>query len=211
VGLAPRFGGLGGRMSRWVLAGVGVILWSLASGASGLATGYVVLLLTRCCVGVGEAAYGPVAPGIISDLYPVSRRGSVLAWFYVAIPVGSALGFVLGGLVAATAWGWRGAFLVVVVPGLLLGLGCFRMPEPPRAQPDRPGQTGTGNPRSWRDYRVLWQTPSYVLVPLGMLAMTFVLGGVGAFMPTYVYDREARFALTPAALERFEEKAHPPA
>jgi MFS family permease len=108
--LAPLFGWLGDRTSRWLLAGVGVVLWSLATGASGLATGFVVLLLTRCCVGVGEAAYGPVAPGIISDLYPVSRRGSVLAWFYVAIPVGSALGFVIGGLVADTAWGWRGAF-----------------------------------------------------------------------------------------------------
>src|SRR5204862_68546 len=66
-------------------------------------------------------------------------------------------------------------------------------------------------PRSRRDYRVLWQTPSSVLDTLGMLAMTFVLGGVGAFMPTYVYEREARFALTPAALDRFEEKANPPA
>src|SRR6185436_4410286 len=187
---------------------VGVMLWSLASGASGLATSFLVLLLTRCCVGVGEAAYGPVAPGIIADLYPVSRRGSVLAWFYVAIPVGSALGFVLGGLLAATAWGWRGAFLVVVAPGLLLGLWCFRMPEPRRGQVDR---AGTATPRSWRDYRVLWQTPSYVLDTLGMLAMTFVLGGVAAFMPTYVYEREARFALTPAALERFEEKTQPPA
>ena len=50
------------------------------------------LLVTRLLVGVGEAGYGPAAPTIISDLYPVSRRGAVLAWFYAAIPVGSALG-----------------------------------------------------------------------------------------------------------------------
>jgi MFS family permease len=202
--LAPVFGWFGDRMNRWVLVGVGVILWSLATGASGLALSYLMLLLTRCLVGIGEAAYGPVAPGIISDLYPVARRGSVLAWFYSAIPVGSALGYVMGGAVAKTAWGWRGAFLVVVIPGILLGLWALRMPEPPRGQVDR---ATTHRPRSWKDFKVLLQTHSYVLNTLGMTAMTFVLGGVGAFMPTYVYEREGRFALTAAAIERFAERA----
>ena len=55
-----------------------------------------------------------------------------MAWFYMAIPVGSALGFVIGGLVADTSLGWRGAFQVVVLPGLILGAICFFMKEPPR-------------------------------------------------------------------------------
>ncbi len=93
---APVFARLAERTSRWMLIGIGVILWSLASGASGLAATFVALLLTRCLVGVGEAAYGPVAPVIISDLYPVQVRGQVLAWFYMAIPVGSALGLCSG-------------------------------------------------------------------------------------------------------------------
>src|SRR5439155_19147327 len=97
------------RFSRWLLIGVGVILWTLASGASGLATGYTALLITRCFVGVGEAAYGPVAPTILSDLYPAAKRGQILAWFYMAIPVGSALGYILGGAVQSH-WGWRSAF-----------------------------------------------------------------------------------------------------
>ena len=97
---APVFARLAERTSRWLLVGVGVILWSLASGASGMAMTFVALLLTRCLVGVGEAAYGPVAPTIIADLYPVRIRGQVLAWFYMAIPVGSALGYVFGGWVA---------------------------------------------------------------------------------------------------------------
>ena len=97
---APLFGKLAERYSRWALVGVGVILWSLASGASGLAAGFGLLLLTRCFVGVGEAAYGPVAPALIADFYPVQKRGQVLAWFYMAIPVGSALGFVLGDQIA---------------------------------------------------------------------------------------------------------------
>ena len=93
---SPVFARLAERTSRWLLIGIGVILWSLASGASGLAMSFVALLLTRCLVGVGEAAYGPVAPAMIADLYPVAVRGRVLAWFYMAIPVGSALGYVLG-------------------------------------------------------------------------------------------------------------------
>src|SRR5262245_28561812 len=91
--LAPVFGWLGDKRPRWALVGIGVIVWSLASGGSGLATTYVMLLLTRCLVGIGEAAYGPVAPAMLSDLYPERKRGQVLAFFYMAIPVGSALGF----------------------------------------------------------------------------------------------------------------------
>ena len=97
---SPLFGWLGDRISRWMLVAVGVILWSLASGGSGLATTFTILLITRCFVGIGEAAYGPVAPTILSDLYPVAIRGRILSWFYLAIPVGSALGYVVGGQIA---------------------------------------------------------------------------------------------------------------
>src|SRR5205085_4349401 len=86
--LSPLFGWLADRMSRWLLVAIGITVWTLASGGSGLATTFAIIFITRCFVGVGEAAYGPVAPTVISDLYPVQRRGSVLAWFYVAIPVG---------------------------------------------------------------------------------------------------------------------------
>src|SRR5437016_7859655 len=86
---APIFGWLADRMSRWLLVGVSVILWSLASGGSGLAATFAMLLITRLFVGVGEAGYGPAAPTIISDLYPVQKRGRVLPWFFLAIPVGT--------------------------------------------------------------------------------------------------------------------------
>ena len=120
---APVFARLAERTSRWMLIGIGVILWSLASGASGMAATFVALLLTRCLVGVGEAAYGPVAPVIISDLYPVQVRGQVLAWFYMAIPVGSALGYVLGGWVASSGLGEWGASALGTRPGkLAMGL-----------------------------------------------------------------------------------------
>jgi MFS family permease len=193
--LSPLFGWLGDRYSRWKLIAIGVVLWSVATGASGFAIGFWTLLLTRCFVGVGEAAYGPVAPSVISDMYPIRRRGSVLAWFYMAIPVGSALGFVVGGVVATTALGWRGAFYVCVVPGLVLGLLAYYMRDPKRGQSD----AASGEARGWRDYLVFLKIPSYVLNTLGMTAMTFVLGGMAAFMPQYIYERESRFQFTDEA------------
>src|SRR5260370_21703680 len=102
---APLFGWLADRTSRWLIVGLGVVIWSLASGASGLEWGigltaaFWLLFLTRCFVGVGEGAYGPVAPTMISDLYPISKRGKVLAYFYLAIPVGGALGYAFGEIV----------------------------------------------------------------------------------------------------------------
>src|SRR5215210_7219265 len=90
---APLFGWLADRFSRWLIIGLSVALWSLASGATGLAATFGILLATRVFLGIGEAGYGPAAPTIISDLYPLEKRGRVLAWFYMAIPVGSALGY----------------------------------------------------------------------------------------------------------------------
>ena len=184
---APVFGALADRMSRWILVAVGVTVWSLASGASGLAATFLVMLLTRCIVGIGEAVYGPVAPSVISDLYPVKVRGSVLAWFYAAIPVGSALGYVLGSVVKTSDLGWRWAFFLVVFPGLLLALCCLFMREPPRGQADaapaqRPPRMG------WADYAILLRTPSYVYCTLGMTAMTFALGGIAWWMPAYLEE-----------------------
>jgi MFS family permease len=184
--IAPLFGWLEGRWSRWLLIGVGVVLWSLASGASGLAATFLVLWVTRCFVGIGEGAYGPVAPTLISDLFPVSRRGRALSWFYAAIPVGSALGYVLGGMVAGLTGDWRWAFYVVVPPGLLLGLLCFFRRDPPRGLAD-PGAGGARRARL-RDYAVLLRTPSYVLNTLGMTAMTFAMGGIAFWMPRYVFE-----------------------
>jgi MFS family permease len=184
---APLFGWLADRWPRWYLVAIGVLLWSLASGASGWAATFLLLLLTRCFVGIGEAVYGPVAPTMIADLYPVRVRGSVLAWFYAAIPVGSALGYTLGGQVVAAGWSWRWAFYLVVPPGLLLGLWCFLMREPPRGQADvapghLPGQAKLA------DYLVLLRTPSYVLDTLGMTALTFALGGIAYWMPAYIAE-----------------------
>jgi MFS family permease len=187
---APLFGWLADRMSRWILIGVGVGLWSLATGMGGLADvvfpSFWVLFAARCLVGVGEGAYGPAAPAVIADTYPVARRGTVMAWFYAAIPVGSALGYAIGGFIGKH-FGWPMAFYAMVPPGLALAAICFFMRDPPRGQADLSAAAPPRKP-TWDDYKVVLRTPSYVLATLGMTAMSFAVGGVAYWMPTYVYE-----------------------
>lgn len=193
---APLFGWLDGRgVRRWVVLGIGVTGWSIASGCSGFAGSYWVLLLTRCFVGIGEGAYGPVASAMLADIFPQSARGKVMAWFNMAIPVGSALGFVIGSQVAEWA-GWRGAF-VFTFSGLLLGAICFLRKEFPR-----PAASVEARPKYGEVLKTLVRNRSFVLCCLGMTAVTFVMGGVAAWLPVYVFEREARFALTLSAVEQ---------
>ena len=182
---APVFGWLADRMSRWVLVGAAVLLWSVATAASGWAASFTILLVTRLFVGVGEAGYGPAAPTIISDFYPVKRRGSVLAWFYVAIPVGSALGYVVGGAIGGSPLGWRWAFYLVTLPGLLLGVWGLFMRDPPRGKSD--GGATHALPK-WADYARLVHNRSYVLNTAAIAAMTFAIGGISFWMPRYLTE-----------------------
>ena len=183
--MAPIFGFLADRKSRWVLVGFSVLLWSCATAAGGWAPTFAVLLITRLFVGVGEAGYGPAAPTIISDLYPVARRGAVLSWFYVAIPVGGALGFVIGSAVGANPHlGWRWAFYIVTIPGILLGIWSFFMKDPPRGKADV-GHAMHAIPRL-ADYSHLLKIRSYVTNTLAMAAMTFAIGGMSFWMPDYL-------------------------
>jgi MFS family permease len=184
---APMLGWLADRVSRWLVVGVGVILWSLASGATGLATVFWFMLATRCLVGIGEAAYGPAAPTLLADYYPMRKRARVFAWFYLAMPVGVALGFLLGAYVEDIGLRWRDAFLIVVPPGLALGLWCFWMRELPRHHRER---------AHFRDYLHLLRIPSFVLCTLGMTALLFGLGGIGNWMNTYLFERAPQFEWT---------------
>lgn len=186
--------------NRWILMGAGVILWSLASGATGLANGFLLLVLTRCLSGIGEGAYGPTAPAMLSDLFPLAARGRVLGLFYAAIPLGVAAGYLFGGYMADSVLGWQWAFYIVLPPGILLGLLCSLMPEPPRKVQ---GQVVLHH------YLVLARTPSYVLNTLGMTAMMFASGGIGAWMNTYLYEREGSFIWSEQAATRLSENGQP--
>jgi MFS transporter, Spinster family, sphingosine-1-phosphate transporter len=102
---APLAGVLGDRFPRRLVLAGGVFLWSLATVGGGFAGTFAALLLARAIVGIGEAGYGTVAPGLIADLFKRSERSRMLAYFYVAIPVGSAMGFALGGWLGHR-YGW---------------------------------------------------------------------------------------------------------
>lgn len=179
---APIFGRMADRLPRWWIIGGGVAVWSLASGATGLAGSFTILLITRIFVGIGEGAYGPAAPTILADLYPLSIRGRVMAVFFMAIPVGSALGYGFAGFIGAH-WDWRWAFYLVVPPGLILAALCGWMREPQR------GESGPKRQRSRReDILTLFKTRSYVLNTLACAAMTFAIGGLAFWTPSYIYE-----------------------
>jgi MFS family permease len=182
---APVLGLLADRFSRWIIVGSAVILWSLASGASGLAATFAILFATRICVGIGEGGYGPAAPTILADLFPIETRGRMMAIFYAAIPVGSALGYVIGGLVGAH-FGWRWAFYLVTPPGLLLGLLCFWQRDPRVAAHHLEQESPR---RSIRDYLRLFRTRSYLINCVAQTLMTFVTGGLGFWAAAYLRYR----------------------
>jgi MFS transporter, Spinster family, sphingosine-1-phosphate transporter len=195
--VSPIVGWLDGHgYRRWIILGVGVTLWSIASGSSGFAVSYAMLFATRCLIGVGEGAYGPVASAMLADIYPARLRGTVMALFNMAIPVGSALGFAIGGLISGICNDWRPAFWFTFL-GLIMGVACLMKSEFPRPQRSRDAA-----PVSY--FGVLdrlRKNMSFVFCCVGMTAITFVIGGVAAWVPAYVFQREARFNLNLAIVE----------
>lgn len=181
---APALGWLADRFSRWIIIGVAVIVWSLATGASGLAATFGMLFLTRIFVGIGEGGYGPAAPTVLADFFPIETRGRILAIFCAAIPVGSALGYVIGGAID-NALGWRWAFYAVMPPGILLGIVCFFQRDPRAAS----GARSERQRARLADYLMLARTPSFVINCAAQTAMTFALGGIGFWVAAYLRFR----------------------
>ena len=191
---SPLSGYRGDRMIRKYLVSGGVLLWSLATIGSGLAPNYEILLLTRALIGVGEAGYAVVAPGIIADLFRKEQRGRVLAWFYLSVPVGSAMGYLLGGYVGQQL-GWRSAFYIAGAPGLGMAIIALLLEEPRRGAADDDVEDGLqlSGPESW--LRLL-RTPGWRFNALGSALMLFTLGGLAFWMPTFLVRTQG---LTPEA------------
>jgi MFS transporter, Spinster family, sphingosine-1-phosphate transporter len=187
---APALGWLADRFSRWIVVGVCVVLWSVATAGGGLAPTFLALFLTRILVGIGEGGYGPAAPTILADYFPIAKRGRIMAIFCAAIPVGSAFGYVLGGLINAHL-GWRWAFYLVAIPGIILGLVCFWQKDP-RAQ----GGVREERKRAGKaDYLALLRTRSFAFNCAAQTAMTFALGGLAFWMPAYLIFRQQPAAI----------------
>jgi MFS family permease len=183
---SPIFGALGDRGARPKLLAIGVGIWSLATALGGLARSFLALFAARATVGVGEAAYGTIAPALLADYFPKEKRGRVFAVFFAAIPIGSAAGYVLGGLVDAR-FGWRSAFFVAGAPGLLLALACLTLADPPRgAQDGAPPVAHASGRGTWASYRHLLRNRPYALTVAGYAAYTFALGGLAFWAPTFL-------------------------
>lgn len=180
---APLFGHLGDRMKRTRLAAAGLTIWSIATMLSGLASSYRVLLATRSLVGVGEASFGTVSPGLVADYFGKEQRGRVMALFFLAIPVGSALGYLLGGQLGQR-FGWQMAFLMVGLPGLLLVIPLWRL-----ADPERTG-VAAGEQRLNAGISTLLKellaNRTFIYATLSMTAMTFALGGLAQWVPSFL-------------------------
>ena len=186
---APLFGSLGDARSRPRLLGLGVAIWSVATALAGLATSYASLFAARAAVGVGEAAYGTISPALLADYFPRQRRGRMFAVFFAAIPVGSALGYIVGGLVDHY-FGWRQAFFVAGIPGLVLAALALRLYDPPRGAQDSAAGSAShavslgGAARA--AYAALVRNRPYVLTVLGYAAYTFAIGALAFWTPSFL-------------------------
>jgi MFS family permease len=191
---APLTGWLGDRYRRKPLIIVGATLWSLATLAAIWIHSYTTLYLRQALVGVGEATFGIFAPAVLSDFYPERDRNRVLSVFYVAIPVGAALGYLAGGQIGSV-WGWRTPFFLCALPGFLAAaLYGWIGREPERGATDHilPGlnrNTVLG----------LFTNPAFLTATFGLAMLTFAMGGISWWMPEFL-RRSAGMSVGTASL-----------
>jgi MFS family permease len=189
--VSPVAGWLADRKPRFQLAALGVFVWSLATFGSGLALTFLALVVARALTGVGEASYVVITPSLVSDYYRPDRRGRALAIFYAAIPVGSALGYVLGGAINAR-FGWRWAFFLAGAPGAALAFALLFLRDPPRGALDvaeasggAPVPASPSSPAAPPSSGALLRIPSFLYNTAAQIIYTFVVGGLATWMPTY--------------------------
>ena len=178
---APFVGPLADRYSRKLIIVLGALFWSGLTLLTAVTHNYTELLIRHTLVGIGEATFVTIAPTFVADLFSEEKRGRILGVFYLAIPVGSAAGYLLGGNLAPHH-GWRFPFYVAAVPGFVLALAVLFLKEPERGQFDSLKETperGT--------ILGLARNPAFLTATLGMAAMTFSLGGIQVWMPKFLY------------------------
>ena len=179
---APFVGPLADRYSRKMMIVLGAVFWSGLTLLTAVTHNYTELLIRHTLVGVGEATFVTIAPTFVSDLFAERIRGRILGVFYLAIPVGSAAGYLLGGYLAPQH-GWRFPFYVAAAPGFVIALVVLFLKEPERGQFDSLKETperGT--------ILGLARNPAFLTSTLGMAAMTFSLGGIQVWMPKFLFS-----------------------
>jgi MFS family permease len=177
---APIMGPLADRYSRRLIIALGAFAWSAVTMLTAVTYTYQALLVRHTLVGIGEASFVTISPTLVADLFPESKRGRVLGVFYLAIPVGFALGYLIGGYFG-THFGWRRPFYVAGAPGFLLGTVMLVLPEPERGQFDSLRATPERSKVAG-----LVRNPAFITATLGMAMMTFAQGGLLVWMPTFL-------------------------
>ena len=179
---APFVGPLADRYSRKLIIVLGALFWSGLTLLTAVTHTYTELLIRHTLVGVGEATFVTIAPTFVADLFAETKRGRILGVFYLAIPVGSAAGYLLGGYLAPH-FGWRFPFYIAAAPGFLLAMAVLFLKEPERGQFDSVKESperGT--------ILGLARNPAFLTSTLGMAAMTFSLGGIQVWIPKFLYS-----------------------
>jgi len=178
---APFMGPLAKRFARKPVIVVGALVWSGATLLTAVTHSFNGLLIRHTLVGIGEASFVILSPVFVADMFPEEQRGRVMGIFYLAIPVGTALGYVIGGILGPK-YGWQVPFYVGAAPGIILALLFLFIPEPPL------GQFDPREHRPDRDtLRGLVGNPAFLTATLGMAMMTFALGGLQVWMPTFLH------------------------
>lgn len=180
---APATGWLGDHVPRKPLIVTCALLISGVNVLTGSVHAFSSLLWRHAALGIGEASFGIFAPALLADFYPEEQRNRVLTIFYTAIPVGAAIGFLLGEIVGGH-FGWRMPFYVSAVPGFVIAaLIFFWMKEPPRGASEEKVAKGA---KAKGVYAGLFTNPAYLYATLGMAMVTFSLGGISFWMPSYL-------------------------
>ncbi|HEY2861338.1 MAG TPA: MFS transporter, partial [Terracidiphilus sp.] len=178
---APLTGWLGDRYRRKPLIIGGAVLWSLATLGTAWVHSYWTLYVRHALVGVGEASFGIFAPAVIADFYGERDRNRILSVFYLAIPVGAALGYTAGG-VMGSAYGWRTPFFICAIPGLLVAVLYGVMGrEPERGSADRLKATADRT-----SFSGLVRNPAFLTGTFGLAMLTFAMGGISTWIPTFL-------------------------
>jgi len=181
---APGIGFLADRKSRKAIIAIGALVWSAATLLTAVTYSFTSLLIRHTVVGVGEATFSLIAPAYIADLFPEEKRGRILSLFYLAIPMGAALGYIIGGALG-TRNGWRSPFYVCAIPGFIVAIWFyFATDEPARGESETALHT-----LERTTFRGLLRNPAFWTATLGMAMMTFAIGGISAWMPTFL-ERE---------------------
>ncbi|GAC1654373.1 MAG: MFS transporter [Acidobacteriaceae bacterium] len=179
---APATGWLGDRLPRKPLIVACALLMSGMNLLAGTVHTFDSLLFRHAALGIAEASFGIYAPALLADFYPETERNRVLTYFYTAIPVGAAIGYLIGEVVGAK-FGWRMPFYVSAVPGLLIAvLVLVWLREPVRGASDRAAVAVVSRASVW----TLATNHLYLYAALGRAAVTFSLGGISAWMPSFL-------------------------